>query len=33
MGTVPDVQFFLSIIDQVLLPLVHAVSLTPDHLT
>jgi AcrR family transcriptional regulator len=33
MGTVPDEQFFLSIIDQVILPLVRAAAIAPDHLT
>jgi AcrR family transcriptional regulator len=33
MGTVPDEQFFVSIIDQVILPLVHAEAISADHLT
>jgi AcrR family transcriptional regulator len=33
MGTVPDEQFFVFIIDQVILPLVQAAAIAPDHLT
>ncbi|HEY1761911.1 MAG TPA: TetR/AcrR family transcriptional regulator [Acidimicrobiales bacterium] len=33
MGAVPDEQFFVSIIDQVILPLVQAAAITPDPLT
>jgi AcrR family transcriptional regulator len=33
MGTVPDEQFFVSIIDQVILPLVQTAAIAPDHLT
>jgi hypothetical protein len=33
MGSVPDEQFFVSIIDQVILPLVQAAAITPDPLT
>ena len=33
MGAAPDEQFFLSIIDQVILPLVRAAAIAPDHLT
>jgi len=33
MGTVPDEQFFVSIIDQVILPLVQAAAIAPDHFT
>ena len=33
MGAVPDEQFFVSIIDQVILPLVQAAAIAPDPLT